>query len=803
MALSDLRLSKNMKYTALYWAMRFYEYAPDRYRKEYANFAVEIDAVKQEASIDGGIKILLNTHESFVVLELIDRLFSLGYKPNDVFINEKQVEFRGLSVQCYVWDDNINYPELDGNIAYKSRLVSGVLEYVSHIRFDGRNFDYGAVEEFDKFDFTAKKRNVFSSKDFVYSENRLMKYNGKEKVVEIPEGTEEIESSAFWDNQYIEEIIVPDTVVNFGGDTFYNCHNLRKINIPKSVRQMGNNPFAGCPYLILKNDSPYFVFEDGILYNRQKDSIIYCAVIGSETELDIPEGVKIIGKHAFYLCDRFKKITLPSTLLKMENNPFSGCSKLELISNSSAYIVQDNIIYNGYQTAIIGVLNKIKTKRLIIPYGVKTINRNSFWNCKGIQNIVFPETLEDIGYNPFVGCSNIRFESNSPYFKVVDGVLYNKDCTKIICYPAWKAVGDVFLPETVITLERGAFSGCDKMTKIHLHNVNIINKSCFTNCIALQEIYCSDFITYIGEWAFAYCEALKEVSLFKDTIIDNNAFSNASPKLIVRQNHDNYLVESDNLYTLMAMDKHYSERIDAVLIDPPYNSNIGYIGYQDTAFKNGYIDFMRERIDKAYSLLSEKGFLIINIDEGEVEELTELCKDVFGDKLVSVHRWKKKNPLFDQNRVVLNPNKVQTDHEYIIVCRKTTKAVLKNIHQPYFENGAWREKVISFPEEFDYFGTTSSAKDEIAEIFGKREYFSTPKPVKLIKELGRATTDTNSIVMDFFAGSGTVGHAIKSLNDEDGGERSFILVNNCESDICRTVTKKRLEYAKIKFKFLD
>ena len=279
MALSDLRLSKNMKYTALYWAMRFYEYAPDQYRKEYVGFAVEIDAVKQEAAIDGGIKILLNTHESFVVLELLDRLFSLGYTPSDILIIEKQVVFRGLTVQCYIWDDNVEYPEANGYIAYKSRLVSGVLEYVSKIRFGGQNFDYGAVEEFDKFAFAAKKQNVFSSPDFIYSENRLMKYNGKEKIVVIPDGTEEIESSAFWDNQFIEEVIVPDTVVNLGGDTFYNCHNLRKINIPKSVNQMGNNPFAGCPYLILKNDSPYFIFENGILYNRQRDSIIYCSVI--------------------------------------------------------------------------------------------------------------------------------------------------------------------------------------------------------------------------------------------------------------------------------------------------------------------------------------------------------------------------------------------------------------------------------------------------------------------------------------------------------------------------------------------
>lgn len=802
-SLSNLRLSKNMKYTALYWAMRFYEYAPDLYEKEYINGdRIEIDAHAQKAFI-GKTELPLNTHESFVVLELVNRLFSLGYTSSEIRISEAQVCFYDFTVECHVWDEKLNYPTTDGQIAYQSRLISGVLEYRSKIRFNEQNYDYGALEEYASFAFSAQKHNRFSSENFIYNENRLMKYNGKEKLVVIPDGTEEIESSAFWDNQFVEEVVIPDSVTNFGGDTFYNCRNLRKITIPKNVRLMGNNPFAGCPLLVLENRSPFFIYENGILYNREKDTVIYCSVAGDEKELKIPEGVKIIGKHAFYLCDRFEKITLPSSLLKMENNPFSGCSKLNLLCNSSAYSVKDDVIYNRYNTAVVGVLNKIKTRRLIIPEGVKTINRNSFWNCKGIQTIVLPKTLEDIGYNPFVGCSNIRFESLSPFYKVKDGVLYNRDYTKLICYPSQKATGEVHLPDTVIALERGAFSGCDRMQSIHLHNVNVINKSCFTNCSALQELYCSDLITYIGEWAFAYCNNLQRISISKDTFIDNNAFSNIDPIITIRKYPDNYLVESDNIYTLSAMQRHYRGLIDAILIDPPYNSDIDYIGYQDTAFENGYIEYMRERMKSAYSLLSSKGFMVINIDEGELNNLTLLCKELFGEKSVSVHRWKKKNPLFDQNRVILNPNKIQTDYEYIIVCKKSAVSILKDINQPYYENGVWKERKHAFPKVFDGFGTTSSAKDEIANIFGKREYFSTPKPVKLIKELARATTDKNSIVMDFFAGSGTLGHAIKLLNDEDGGSRRFILINNRESNICQAVTKKRLEYANCNFRFLN
>ena len=176
-----------------------------------------------------------------------------------------------------------------------------------------------------------------------------------------------------------------------------------------------------------------------------------------------------------------------------------------------------------------------------------------------------------------------------------------------------------------------------------------------------------------------------------------------------------------------------------------------------------------------------------------MDDIVKVCKRNFGEKHVSVKKWKKKHEFFDANRVVLNPNKVQTDFEFIVFAKKSEKSVFNNIMQPYIENGVLREKPSSLPEIFDCFGTTSSAKDEIEEIFGRRDYFSTPKPVKLLKELIRATTNRDSIVIDFFAGSGTTGHAVFELNREDRGSRKFILVSNSESDICRNVTMKRMD----------
>jgi len=119
--------------------------------------------------------------------------------------------------------------------------------------------------------------------------------------------------------------------------------------------------------------------------------------------------------------------------------------------------------------------------------------------------------------------------------------------------------------------------------------------------------------------------------------------------------------------------------------------------------------------------------------------------------------------------------------------------------QPYLENNKLKEKETSVPKVFSCFGTNSSAKDEMKDIFGSRDIFRTPKPLKLIKELLRATSNKDSIVMDFFAGSGTLGHAVMDLNKEDKGNRKFILVSNNESNICRDVTNVRLYKCKEKY----
>lgn len=94
----------------------------------------------------------------------------------------------------------------------------------------------------------------------------------------------------------------------------------------------------------------------------------------------------------------------------------------------------------------------------------------------------------------------------------------------------------------------------------------------------------------------------------------------------------------------------------------------------------------------------------------------------------------------------------------------------------------------------DIVGMTQDGTKEITEIFATKN-FSFPKPINLIKYIvGISTAKThNAIILEFFAGSGTTGHAVMKLNVEDGGSRKFILCTNNENNICRDVTYERIK----------
>lgn len=90
-------------------------------------------------------------------------------------------------------------------------------------------------------------------------------------------------------------------------------------------------------------------------------------------------------------------------------------------------------------------------------------------------------------------------------------------------------------------------------------------------------------------------------------------------------------------------------------------------------------------------------------------------------------------------------------------------------------------------------GYTQDGTKDLETILNIEASFLYPKPVKLIKRILQVASKPDSIVLDFFAGSGTLGQAVLEFNRQFGGNRKFILVQNNESNICESITRSRIE----------
>jgi adenine-specific DNA-methyltransferase len=126
---------------------------------------------------------------------------------------------------------------------------------------------------------------------------------------------------------------------------------------------------------------------------------------------------------------------------------------------------------------------------------------------------------------------------------------------------------------------------------------------------------------------------------------------------------------------------------------------------------------------------------------------------------------------------------------------------------------SWIFRINEIYDDEDFIGMTSPQAGEGTEViqaaFGSK-VFQYPKPPTLIKELLRQTTRPGDIVLDFFAGSATTGQCVAELNDEDGGDRRYILCSSTEAttaepdkNLCRDITAQRLRKVKEGFAGFD
>jgi len=167
------------------------------------------------------------------------------------------------------------------------------------------------------------------SNEFIIDKGLLRSYRGRARMVVVPDGVKKIGEAAFIDNGYIEEVSLPNTLLEIDDRAFTGCTHLRKIDIPQQVNEIGVRAFSECPALKeivlptqLKRLKGY-VFE--------KDS--------SLSKIYVPDSVSSIDRNAFTGCDNIVEITLPARNYIKPEFYLEGKKKVKkvLLTDGSVY----------------------------------------------------------------------------------------------------------------------------------------------------------------------------------------------------------------------------------------------------------------------------------------------------------------------------------------------------------------------------------------------------------------------------------------------------------------------------------
>lgn len=333
-----------------------------------------------------------------------------------------------------------------------------------------------------------------------------------------------IGSYAFNGCSGLTSITIPNSVTSIGLLAFQYCSGLTSLTIPNSVTTINSYAFYGCSGLtsVVVKCSPttlgYYLF-DGC--TSLKEVTFDCETITSIFH-DCPtiekvyfsENVKSIDMSAFEHCIGLTSLTIPSSVSTIAGSAFIGCSGLTSIKVESGNKNYDSrvdcnaIIETSSNTLIIGC------KNTIIPNNVTSISGNAFWGCNSLTSVTIPQSVTEIQSNAFSGCSgltSIMVESDNQKYDS------RNNCNAIIESSTNTIITgckNTIIPNSIISIGVGAFSGCSDLTTIPIPNsVTSIGIDAFRNCSSLTTITIPNSVTSIGWSAFSGCSSLSSINI--------------------------------------------------------------------------------------------------------------------------------------------------------------------------------------------------------------------------------------------------------------------------------------------------
>ncbi|MFA5289456.1 MAG: leucine-rich repeat protein [Candidatus Izemoplasmatales bacterium] len=297
-----------------------------------------------------------------------------------------------------------------------------------------------------------------------------------ETYFEIDDGIQAIGNFAFSGNQYLTEIVIPNSVLEIGMGAFMNCTSLVTLAIPENVRIIPDFMCFGC--IALTN----LTLSEGLI-SIMMSAFQNCT---SLSLLDFPSSLTEISLLAFYNIGNIQEVYLHDELLLYGGSVFASNQSFTSFivdASNTNYQVVDGVLYSAdlsklvaYPSGKAGSTYEVILQTTEILNGafqgnyyletitfagdVSTIRLYAFSECHSLKSFMIPQYVQELSHYAFYGTMTIEEFTVHPdniYFESIDDVVFTEDLTILCFYPSAK-LGTVYdLPETVTRINTLAF----------------------------------------------------------------------------------------------------------------------------------------------------------------------------------------------------------------------------------------------------------------------------------------------------------------------------------------------------------